>query len=62
LSFPADWSEAAFWEGWLLFVCLFVFAVLGFELRAYNLSHSTSLFFVLGFCQRGCELFAWAGF
>jgi hypothetical protein len=25
--------------------CLFVFAVLGFELRAYTLSHSTSTFF-----------------
>jgi hypothetical protein len=33
-----------------LFVCLFVcFAVLGFELRAYTFSHSTSPFFVMGF-------------
>jgi hypothetical protein len=33
----------------------FVFAMLGFELRSYSLSHSTSPFFVMGF-------FAWAGF
>jgi hypothetical protein len=30
----------------------FFFAVLGFELRAYNLSHSTSHFFVMGFFSR----------
>jgi hypothetical protein len=35
------------------------FSVLGFELRAYTLSHSTSPFFVMGFFQIGsCELFA----
>jgi hypothetical protein len=31
--------------------CLFVFALLGFEFRAYTLSHSTSPFFVMGFFQ-----------
>jgi hypothetical protein len=37
--------------------------VLGFELRVYTLSHSTSLFFVMGFFEIGsCELFALAGF
>jgi hypothetical protein len=35
--------------------------VLGLELRAYTLSHST--FFVMGFFKIGShELFAWAGF
>jgi hypothetical protein len=37
------------WFGFCLFVCLFVFAALGFELRAYTLSHSTSPFFCEGF-------------
>jgi hypothetical protein len=32
---------------------LFVFAVLGLELRAYTLSHSTSLFFVMAFFKIG---------
>jgi hypothetical protein len=37
------------------------FLVLGFELRAYTLSHSTSPFF--GFSEIGShKLFAWAGF
>jgi hypothetical protein len=41
----------------------FFFAVLGFELRAFILSHSTSPFFVLGFFEIGSqELFAQAGF
>jgi hypothetical protein len=42
---------------------LFLFFVLGFELRAYTLSHSTSLpFCVLDFVEIGSlELFAWAG-
>jgi hypothetical protein len=31
--------------------CLFVFAVLAFELRAYALSHSTSPFFEKGFFE-----------
>jgi hypothetical protein len=40
----------------LLFVflkvnCTFFFVVLGFELRAYTLSHSISPFFVKGFFQ-----------
>jgi hypothetical protein len=30
-------------------VCIVIFAVLGFELRAYTLSHSTSPFFVMDF-------------
>jgi hypothetical protein len=28
-----------------------LFTVLGFKLRAYNLSHSTSPIFVKGFCE-----------
>jgi hypothetical protein len=43
----------------------FSFVVLGFELRVYTLSHSTSLFFacVMGVFEIGsCKLFAWAGF
>jgi hypothetical protein len=39
------------------------FAVLGLELRAFTLSHSTSPSFVMGFFEIGsCELFVWAGF
>jgi hypothetical protein len=41
----------------------FFFAVLGFELRAYTLSYSTSPIFVMAFFEIGSpELFAWAGF
>jgi hypothetical protein len=41
----------------------FFFVVLGFELRAHTLSHSTSPFFVMGFFEIGsCKLFPWAGF
>jgi hypothetical protein len=37
--------------------------VLGFEVRAYTLSHSTSPFFVMEFFEIGShELFALAGF
>jgi hypothetical protein len=37
--------------------------VLGFELRGYTLSHSTSPFSEKGFFEiRSHELFAWAGF
>jgi hypothetical protein len=37
----------------------FFFVVLGFELRAYTLSHSTrNVLFLI----ESCELFAWAGF
>jgi hypothetical protein len=44
-------------------VFFFFFAVLGFELRAYSLSHCTSPFIVMGFFEIGSlELFAWAGF
>jgi hypothetical protein len=32
---------------------IFIFLVLGFELRAYTLSHSTSPFFVKGFSRWG---------
>jgi hypothetical protein len=45
-----------------LFYLFTYFVVLGFELRAYTLSHSTSPFFVMGFFEIGsCKLFAWAG-
>jgi hypothetical protein len=41
----------------------FFFAVLGLELRAYTLSHSTSPVFLMGFFEIGCgELFAQVGF
>jgi hypothetical protein len=41
----------------------FFFAVLGLELRAFTLSHSTSPIFVIRFFEIGSgELFAWAGF
>jgi hypothetical protein len=43
-------------------ICLFI-AVLGFELRAFTLSHSTSPIFVKSFFKIGSqELFAQAGF
>jgi hypothetical protein len=42
---------------------LLFFKVLGFELRAFTLSHSTSPIFVKGFFEIGSlKLFAWAGF
>jgi hypothetical protein len=52
------------------YFALLFFAVLGFELRAYTFSHSTSpfivclfIFLVMGIFKIGsCELFAWAGF
>jgi hypothetical protein len=41
----------------------FFFSGLGFELRAYTLSHSTNPIFVKGFCEiRSHELFACASF
>jgi hypothetical protein len=41
----------------------FFFVILGFELRAFTLSHYTSPIFVMGFFEVGSrELFAWAGF
>jgi hypothetical protein len=46
------------------YICLFI-VVLGFEQRAYTLSHSTSPlpFFVKGFFEIGSfTLFAWGGF
>jgi hypothetical protein len=46
-----------------LCVCVCVCVVLGFELRAYTMSHSTSLFFVKGFFKIGShKLFSGAGF
>jgi hypothetical protein len=46
------------------FILLIFFAVLGFELRAYTLNHSTSPFFCdFFFLKIGpCELFAQVGF
>jgi hypothetical protein len=47
----------------LAFLCFVLFAVLGLELRAFILSHSTSLIFVIGFFEIGShKLFAQAGF
>jgi hypothetical protein len=44
------------------FLSFFFFEVLGFEHRAYTLSHSTSPIFVTGIFVIGSrELFAWAG-
>jgi hypothetical protein len=44
-------------------IFLLFFVVLGFELRAYTLSHSTSPFFVMSFSRNGLtDYFAWAGF
>jgi hypothetical protein len=41
----------------------FFFEVLGFELRAYTLSLSTSSIFVMDIFKIGsCKLFAWVGF
>jgi hypothetical protein len=46
----------------VIFVLLF-FSVLGFELRAYTLSHSTSPFLCWIIFEIGShKLFAWAGF
>jgi hypothetical protein len=47
----------------IMFKCLglFFFVVLGFELRAYILSHSTGPFSWWIFRGRSHELFAWAG-
>jgi hypothetical protein len=46
----------------VIFVFLFIFAVLGLELRAFTLSHSPALF-VIGIFKIGShELFAKAGF
>jgi hypothetical protein len=45
------------------FFVVIVFAILGLELRAYTLSHITSLFFVMGVFEIGSlELFAPADF
>jgi hypothetical protein len=40
---------------------IYFFVVLGFELRAFTLSHSTSPFLVMGFMTGSLELFALAG-
>jgi hypothetical protein len=48
-------------SGFFVLFCFLV--VLGFELRAYTLIHSTSPFFVMVFFKIGsCELFAQSGF
>jgi hypothetical protein len=48
---------------WPNFSPFFFFPILGLELRAYTLRHSTSPFFVMGFFDIGSgELFAQAGF
>jgi hypothetical protein len=37
--------------------------VLGFELKAYTLNHSTTAFILMGFFEIGsCKLLAWTGF
>jgi hypothetical protein len=48
----------------LPFLSFFYFlAVLGLEVKAYTLSHSTNPFFVMGFFEIGfCNLFAWSNF
>jgi hypothetical protein len=47
----------------IVFSCLFIFVVLGFDLRAYILSHLTIPFFCDRFFKIGsCKLFAQAGF
>jgi hypothetical protein len=46
-----------------LFIYLFIYAVLGSELKAYTLCHSTSPFFVMVFSKIGsCKLYVWSGF
>jgi hypothetical protein len=51
-------SSSPFCSGYFI-----LFAVLGFELTAYNLSHSTSPVFVMGFFEiESLKLFAWVGF
>jgi hypothetical protein len=55
MSFLFSFSFGFFWG--------FFLVVLGFELRAYTLSHSTSPVFVMGFFEIGSHrLFTWAGF
>jgi hypothetical protein len=57
---PAWIGMSGTWLGSLLF---FFFPVLGLELRAYTLHHSTSHIFCEGFFEIGSlELFAQAGF
>jgi hypothetical protein len=43
-------------------IYLFIFAVVGLELRPFTLSHSTIPIFVKGFLIGFCKLFARAGF
>jgi hypothetical protein len=46
-------------KGLFSFLFFSFFAILGFELRAFTLSHSTSPFFVMNFFEIGSqELFA----
>jgi hypothetical protein len=47
----------------IIIIIVIIFAVLGLELRAYTLSHSTSPFFVIGIFEIGSyKLFAQTGF
>jgi hypothetical protein len=47
----------------LIFAYIYIYMVLGFELRAYTLSYSTSPFIEMGFFKRGShKLFTQAGF
>jgi hypothetical protein len=58
LTFKTRLSGMALWH-----LRSFFFLLLGFELRAYTLSHSTSPIFVMGFFEIGSrELFAQVGF
>jgi hypothetical protein len=54
-TFPWPLSSFSYLSSFLLsfFSFFFFFAILGFELRAYTLSHSTSPFLVMGFFQIG---------
>jgi hypothetical protein len=58
LEFPWENFLSLCSDSWIGFS--FFFVVLEFELRAYTLSRSTSLVFVMGFFKIGSfELFAW---
>jgi hypothetical protein len=49
LVYRGTGSNSSYWVPWFCFVFLFCFAVLGLELKAYTLSHSTSPFFMMLF-------------
>jgi hypothetical protein len=55
-SLPPKYTGLQMWATVPSLVLFFFFMVLGFELRAYTLSHSTALFFFLmGFSRLGLE-------